>query len=184
MDKFCKDYMTIGILPEGVNRSLVCLIPKVKVPHTMADIRPISLCNVLVRIISKVLTNRLKTCLNLIISDKQSAFIEGRLLTDNAMVAFEINHYMKRKMQGVNGVAGLKIDISKAYDRLEWDFIQNMLIRFGFHERWIDRVMKFIRSVSYSFIHNGKSLERSNLSVECAKETLYHSIFIYCVRRV
>lgn len=127
-----------------------------KVPQTMADIRTISLCNVLVRILSKVMNNRFKSCLNTIISDKQSAFIEGRLLTDNAMVAFELNHYMKRKTHGGNGVTSLKIDISKAYDRLEWDFIQNMMLKFGFHSLWIDRVMKFIRSVSYSFLHNGE----------------------------
>lgn len=72
------------------------------------------------------------------------------------MVAFELNHYMRRKKQGVNGIAGLKIDISKAYDRLECDFIQNMMLRFDFYEIWIDRVMSFIRSVSYSFLHNGE----------------------------
>lgn len=153
---FCQTFMNTGALPDEVNHSLVCLIPKVKVPQTMADIRTISLCNVLVRILSKVMNNRFKSCLNTIISDKQSAFIEGRLLTDNAMVAFELNHYMKRKTHGGNGVAGLKIDISKAYDRLEWDFIQNMMLKFGFHSLWIDRVMKFIRSVSYSFLHNGE----------------------------
>lgn len=116
--RFCQDYMNTGRLPEGVNHSLVCLIPKVKTPQTVADLRPISLCNVLVRILSKVMSNRLKLCLNSIVSDKQSAFIEGRLLTDNAMLAFEINHYMKRHTQGKNGLAALKVDISKAYDRL------------------------------------------------------------------
>lgn len=85
----------------------------------MTELRPISLCNVLLRILSKVMENRLKPCLKDVISDKQSAFIEGRLLTDNALIAFEINHYMKRKTRGKNGVVGLKIDISKAFDRLE-----------------------------------------------------------------
>lgn len=104
MVKFCRNFMSIGVLPEGINDSLVCLIPKIKVPQTMGDLRPISLCNVLVRILSKVMTNRLKTCLNTIISDKQSAFIEGCLLIDNALIAFEINHYMKRCTQGSNGL--------------------------------------------------------------------------------
>ncbi|XP_074360553.1 uncharacterized protein LOC141700766 [Apium graveolens] len=60
-----------------------------------------------------VLENKLKPCLYDIVSDNQSAFIEGRLLTDNALLAFEINHFIKRKTQGKNGVAGLKIDVSK-----------------------------------------------------------------------
>lgn len=77
--------MSIGVLPAGINHSLVCLIPKVKVPQTMADIRPISFCNVLVRILSKVMTNRLKRCLNTIVSEQQSEFIESRLLTDNVL---------------------------------------------------------------------------------------------------
>lgn len=92
----------------------------------------ISLCNVLVSILSKVLTNRLKPCLHSIVADKQSAFIEGRLLTYNVMVAFEINNYTGRKTQGNKGVAGLEIDISKAYDRLKWDFKKNMMSSLGF----------------------------------------------------
>lgn len=110
--KFCQHIFDTGELPADVNRTLVCLIPKIKKPQRMADLHPISLCNVLFRILSKVLPNRLKPCLHTLISDKQSAFIEGRLLTDNALVAFEINHYMRRRTQGKNGVAGLKIDVS------------------------------------------------------------------------
>lgn len=95
--KFCGDFMKNETLPDGINETPVCSILKMKKPHTMADLRPISLCNVLVRILSKFMTNRLKPCLNGIISDKQSAFTEGRLLTDNALLAFEINHYIKRR---------------------------------------------------------------------------------------
>lgn len=71
-------------------------------------------------------------------------------------MAFEINHYMKRKTQGNKGVAGLKIDVSKAYDRVEWGFVHSLMRRFGFHEIWIERVMKYIQSVSYTFLHNGE----------------------------
>ncbi|KAL8093405.1 hypothetical protein AgCh_035325 [Apium graveolens] len=67
-----------------------------------------------------VLANRLKICLLSLVSDKQSTFVQGRLLTDNALIAFELNHCIRRKTQGGNGVVGFKIDISKAYDRLEW----------------------------------------------------------------
>lgn len=77
----------------------------------MTELRLISLCNILIRILSKFMANRLKPCLGGIISDKQSAFIEGRLLTDNALIAFEVNHYMKWQTQGRNGITGLKIDI-------------------------------------------------------------------------
>lgn len=152
---FCQDFMMTGKLPERINRTLVCLIPKIKHPKQMTDYRPIALCNVLVRILSKVITNRLKPCLKDIISENQSAFLEGRLLTDNAIIAFEINHYIHRRTQGKTGVAGLKIDISKAYDRLEWCFLENMLRKMGFHQIWISRLMAYINSVSYSFVRDG-----------------------------
>lgn len=152
--KFCGSFLTEGKLPAGINHTLVCLIPKIKQPERMTDLRPISLCNVLFRILSKVIANGLKPCLNSLISDKQSAFVEGRLLTDNALIAFEINHYIKRKTQGKNGVVGLKLDVSKAYDRLEWNFLEHMLCKFGFSELWISRVMMCVKSVTYSFIHN------------------------------
>lgn len=141
MSNFCKVFFDTKELPHGINCTLVCLISKVKQPKQMTDLRPISLCNVLMRILSKIMANRLKSCLSSIIYDKQSAFIEWRLLTDNALIAFELNHYIKRKAQGKNGVASLKIDVSKAYDRLEWFFLRNMLNKFGFNKMWIERVM-------------------------------------------
>lgn len=101
------------------------------------------------------MSNRLKKCSGSIISDRQSAFIEGRFLTDNVLIAFEINHYMKRRTQGNNGVVGLKIDVSKVYDRLEWGFVRNMMEKFGFHHTWVQRVMNFISLVSYNLMHNG-----------------------------
>lgn len=153
---FCQEFFTTGELPEGVNRTLVCHIPKVKNPKQVSELRPISLCNVLMRILSKIMANRLKPCLHSVISDKQSAFIEGRLLTDNALIAFKLTHYIKRKTQGHDGMAGLKVDVSKAYDRLEWCYLEHMLNRFGFPVIWIHRVMQCVQTVSYSFIQNGK----------------------------
>lgn len=97
--ELCQNFLSTGELSEGINRTLVCLIPKIKKPQQMQDMRPISLCNVLIRILSKVLANRLKSCLPGLISDNQSAFVEGRLLTDNALIAFELNHYLKRRTQ-------------------------------------------------------------------------------------
>lgn len=122
----------------------------------MTDLRPISLRNVLFRILSKFLANRLKSCPPQLSSVNQSAFVEGRLLIDNALIAFKINHYIKRHSQGVNGVAGLKIDVSKAYDILEWNFIEKMMDKFGFPDVWIRRIMTCIKMVSYSFARQGK----------------------------
>ncbi|XP_074346242.1 uncharacterized protein LOC141685013 [Apium graveolens] len=80
----------------------------------------------------------------------------GRLLTDNALIAYEINHYIQRKTQGKIGVVGLKVDISKAYDRLEWSFLELMMRRFKFPDVWVERVMQYIKIVTYSFLRNGE----------------------------
>lgn len=68
-----------------------------------------------------------KSFLPMLILDKHSSFVEGCLLTNNALVAFELNHYISKKRQGKNGITGYNIDISKAYDRLEWHFLEAMM---------------------------------------------------------
>lgn len=146
--KFCQSFFNNGEMPLGVNRTLICLILKVKKLKQMSELPPICLCNVLMRIVSKVLANRIKSCLNLLISDKQSAFIEGRLLTDNALLTYKINHCIKRRTHGKNGIAGLKLDISKAYDRLKWRYIKGMLDKFVFNNVWIQRMMACVKSVT------------------------------------
>lgn len=134
---------------------LIFLIHKIKNPMKANDYRPISLCNVLYKITSKVLSNRLKKILSLIISPSQSAFISGRLITNNMTISYEALHTMKSRMRGKEESMALKLEISKAYDRIEWVFLETIMRNMGFGEKWIMLIISCIPSVSYSILITG-----------------------------
>ncbi len=167
------DFLQFGQMLKSINYTHIALIPKVPAPDSMTQFRPIGLCNVLYKIISKVLANRLKPILNHVISGSQSAFVMGRLITDNILVAFEALHYLKTKHKGRSTHMTVKLDMSKAYDRVEWNFLRNMMLKLGFNDRWVNLVMQCIQTVSYSKwrayrIHSpvqGYSPERPSFSV-------------------
>ncbi|KAK2633744.1 hypothetical protein Ddye_028536 [Dipteronia dyeriana] len=99
--------------------------------------------------------NRLQKVMDTIISDSQSAFISSRLIKDNAIIGFECMHTLCRKVNGKKGFMALKLDMAKAYDRVEWIFLEGMMCQLGFSERWISNIMDCVSIVNYSFIFNG-----------------------------
>ena len=145
-----------GPMPGSWNETVVVLIPKVQKPERLKDLRPISLCNVVYKIASKVLANRLKRVLPDIISLNQSAFVPGRLITDNVLLAYELTHYMQNKRRGADSYAALKLDMSKAYDRVEWEFLRLMLCKLGFQNEWVERLMNLVTTIRYRVRVNGE----------------------------
>ena len=143
-------------IPSEINCTNITLIPKVKSPEFITDFRPISLCNVVYKIVAKVLANRLKAILPHVISENQSAFQAGRVITDNILMAFETLHYMKHYQKGKSGFMALKLDMSKAYDRVEWIFLENIMKRMGFDVKWVNLIMECISTVTYSVLINGE----------------------------
>ena len=151
------DFLHSGHMVPAINYTHIVLIPKVKKPEKVADFRPISLCNVIYKIISKVLANRLKLILPQLISSTQSAFVPGRLITDNVLVAYETLHAMHNRKKGKKWALALKLDVSKAYDRVEWGFLRGMMIKLGFLKVWVERIMSCVSTPSFSVRINGKA---------------------------
>jgi hypothetical protein len=150
------DFLNNGRMLGTINFTHLVLIPKVVAPERITQFRPISLCNVIYKIVSKVLVNRMKTILPQVISDSQSAFVPGRMITDNVIIAFETIHYLKNLRNGNNAQMAIKLDMSKAYDRVEWDYLQAIMMKLGFHVQWVKLVMECVRSATYSILVNGE----------------------------
>ncbi|KAH1121885.1 hypothetical protein J1N35_005045 [Gossypium stocksii] len=142
-----------------INKTRIVLVPKVDKPENLSQFRPISLCNVIDKIIAKVLVNRISTVLGNCIDEAQGAFIPGRLISDNVLIAYEVLHSLKMKKSGKKGNFALKLDMSKSYDRVEWDFLAGIIMHLGFHEDWIILVMRCVCSASYSVSLNGFNSE-------------------------
>jgi hypothetical protein len=141
--------------PQPYNDTHICLIPKINNPSHPSEFRPISLCNVTLKIITKTIANRLKTILPNIISPNQSAFVPGRLITDNSLIANEIFHYLTQTTRQT-GYVGIKTDMAKACDRMEWVFIEATLSSMGFPTAMIQTIMKCVSTVSFSILINGQ----------------------------
>ena len=149
------NFLNSASLPEHLNRTFITLIPKKKNPEHASEFRPISLCNVLYKIFSKVLVNRLKRILPKIITEHQSAFTKSRLISDNILVAFESLHSMQ-KHNGKDGFMAIKLNMSKAYDRVEWPYLEAVMRKMGFNDKWIKLLMLCVTTVSYSILVNGE----------------------------
>ena len=125
-------------MPPHPNETLITLIPKHPGTDCLASFRPISLCNTVYKMVTKIIVKRLRPCLPKLISPLQTAFVPGRMGLDNMIIAQELSHTMKLK-KGKTGFMAIKIDLEKAYDRLEWHFIKDVLELYRLPPSLIDR---------------------------------------------
>ena len=109
------------------------------------------------KIITKVLVNRLKKHLGNIISENQNAFIPGRMISEHIVIAHEVFHNLKARKRQASSYMAVKTDITKAYDRLEWNFLAETMKVMGFDGKWIRWIMSCVTAVKYSVLVNGST---------------------------
>ncbi|GAU45807.1 hypothetical protein TSUD_87100 [Trifolium subterraneum] len=143
---------------ENINCTDICLIPKVAQPEFVNQFRPISLCNRLYKVVSKVVVNQLKEFIPVIISPYQTGFVPGRSIHENIVVAQELLH-SRNRMTGKRGYFAIKVDLAKAYDMLRWDFIHKTLQEVGFPPGMIEVIMHGVTTVTTNVKWNGARTE-------------------------
>ncbi|XP_073037131.1 uncharacterized protein [Primulina eburnea] len=147
------DFFRGSPLPQSFTATTITLIPKVEGPRAWSDFRPISLCNVTNKIISKLLYSRLRAVAERLISLNQSGFVPGRMISDNILLAQELTHSLTLPTRGGNVI--LKLDMAKAYDRVQWPFLFAVLRHFGFSEQVVALVSACISHCHFSVNING-----------------------------
>uniref|UniRef100_A0A803NHF6 Reverse transcriptase domain-containing protein n=1 Tax=Cannabis sativa TaxID=3483 RepID=A0A803NHF6_CANSA len=150
---------------KGVNATNIVLIPKVQNPKRTNHFWPISLCNVMYKVISKIIVNRIKPILPKLIYPTQAAFVPGRNIQDNNVLVQEIIHSFNRK-RGKEGFFAIKIDLMKAYDKLSWGAINQVLSCFGIPMKFRNWISQCVSTTTLSICLNGGQVGTINPSCD------------------
>ncbi|GMI95786.1 hypothetical protein HRI_003247900 [Hibiscus trionum] len=148
--QLCLDLLHGSADMASVNQIIIVLIPKIKDPTTMRHLRPICLCSVIYKIVAKVLVNRMKHTIPFCINTNQEAFVQGRNISDNILITHEIIHSINIGQTKSSHDAALKLDIEKAFDKVEWSFFENVMNRMGFVPSWVSIIIRCISSASFT----------------------------------
>ncbi|XP_074297375.1 uncharacterized protein LOC141628090 [Silene latifolia] len=149
------DFFSTGKLLNQINSTVITLIPKVDRPTSVKHFRPISCCNVIYKLISKILCTRLALILPDIISQNQGAFVKGRSILENILICQDLVRLYSRGMASPRCM--FKLDLQKPYETIEWPFVAQMLEALNFPIRFRTMVMTCITTTSYSLNLNGAS---------------------------
>ncbi|XP_038974801.1 uncharacterized protein LOC120106025 [Phoenix dactylifera] len=149
-----QQFFSTAVIAAEWQRTFIALIPKRQDATEPSHFRPISLCTTLYKVTTKILAIRLRGVLPRLISPEQGAFLEGRSISDNVLIAQEFMFDLSRAPMR-RSLMGVKLDMERAYDRMRWDFVQQSLRLFGVHETWIRWAMSCIRGPSFALLVNG-----------------------------
>jgi len=158
--RFLTEFHRNGRLAKGINNTFIALIPKVDSPQRLNDFRPISLVGSMYKILAKVLACRLRSVIGSVVSDTQSAFIKGHQIMDGILVANEIvdDAYRCKKE-----LILFKVDFEKAYDLIDWGYLQAMMVKMGFPTLWRKWIKECISTATTSVLVNGSPTDEFSL---------------------
>ena len=157
----CKEVLDIfecGKVPDYLNETFITLIPKCQSPESLNNYRPISLCNSIYKVVSKIIVNRIRPLIGKLVAHVQTAFVPGRKGIDNELLAQELFYALDRK-KGKEWYMALEVDLEKTYDKLEWSFVYKVLQAFHFPSNLIKVIMSCVTSTRISILFNGGALE-------------------------
>ncbi|XP_056697648.1 uncharacterized protein [Spinacia oleracea] len=172
------DVLQHGKLLKELNHTVITLIPKTKCPKNVSEFRPISCCNTLYKCITKVICSRLRQVLPDLIIQNQGGFVHGRYMVHNIMVVQDLVKQYGRKSAKPSCM--MKIDLQKAYDTVDWDFLQEMLVQLGFPRAFVTLVMECVTTPKFSLMLNGNMHAFELFSVSSGLLANKQKSAIYC----
>lgn len=154
---FVHEVFQSGKVPERTNQSIICLLPKEESPDDISKFRPICLANVIIKIISKVIADRVKRVIGDLTGEWQTSFVPGRQATNNVIIAQEMLHMVRRRRKH-KGDMVVKIDLEKAYDRVDWAYLEQILRMVGFGNMLIQVILSCLETSQLAVLWNGDRL--------------------------
>lgn len=179
--QFCQKCFHENLFLADLNNSYITLIPKTKNPENISQFRPITLCNVSYKILAEIIVDRLRPILCRTISPQQASFLPGRQASDNIFVTQEIIHTLMN-LKGKSGGLILKIDLEKAYDMADWDFLESVLKWFNVEKSFCNLIMSCVKNTTTSILWNGTPLTSFNPSRGLRQgDPLSPYLFVMCM---
>ncbi|GKV19162.1 hypothetical protein SLEP1_g29456 [Rubroshorea leprosula] len=148
------DFFDSGKILKQINATNITIVPKVSCPNVVSDYRPIACCNVIYKVISKLLTQRINEVLSMLVSSNQTAFVKGRSITTNLLICQDLVRNYHRSKGPARCL--MKIDLQKAYDSVDWGFVNAMLRGLNFLDRFINWLMLCVSTTRFSVSINGQ----------------------------
>lgn len=151
-------FFQTGKLHQDINAANLTLIPKCEHPSKATDFRPIACCGVLYKVIAKLLSAKLQAVLPSLINQNQSAFVSGRYILHNVLIGVELVRLYNRTNASPRAL--MKLDIRKAYDSVNWKYLQELLKAYKFPQPFVHWISTCVQTVNSSLIINGEATER------------------------